>query len=316
MTVRRFNRFRASYLISAFLAGLWAFSWGGPGNSSGVARAGSLTWTEPLTGMEFVRVEGGCGPFTCGDGPGAGSEKHAPPGNEVCVDGFWLGKTEVTRAQFEVFVKSTGYRTDAERDGYSWVYTGEWSRRPGVDWRNPGFEQDGRSPVLHVSWNDAREMAAWLSKESKGAFRLPSEAEWEYACKAGAKDEGRSATDEPICSRANIADLAAARVYPAWKTVNCEDGFVYTAPVGSFRPNGFGLYDMLGNVWEWCEDVCGQSDRSRPEKRQEVKPGSGNVRIIRGGSWYSGSAACSMREVLQSGSRRSSDIGFRLFRAE
>ena len=295
--------------LPVFLAVVAA--WAAASCAAAPSETGQRAWTEPRTGIEFVWIPGGCFQFAC--------EADASSAREVCTGGFWLGRFEVTVAQFDSFARSSGYRTESEKEGFSWAYTGEWSKKAGIAWRNAGFEQVEKSPVVHVSWNDAQAMAKWLSDGDKGAFRLPSEAEWEYACRlgmrsAGGDKDGESAPQD-ICRSANVADKTAALKFPAWKTADCEDGHVYTAPVGSFAPNGLGIYDLLGNVWEWCADVCGQGGGSGTGDAAP-RAVSGHSRAIRGGSWYTPGASCSTREVLQSESRRSSDIGFRLLRTE
>jgi len=275
------------------------------------------TWTEPLTGMEFVWVPDGC--FMMGSPPEA-EERSADeiPSHEVCLDGFWMGRTEVTREQFRRFVRETGYRTSAEQEGFSWVYGNRWERRRSRHWRNPGFEQDDSHPLVHVSWKDARAMARWLTEESKGRFALPTEAQWEYACRAGTRTSRFWGDDvDQACEYANLADKTARETYPAWVAHPCRDGFVHTAPAGRFAPNPFGLQDMLGNVWEWCEDGY-RSDLYRqrePGVENPSNPVEGSGRVIRGGSWYSRPpfARCAGRDSLQS-DRRGSDVGFRLVR--
>lgn len=286
--------------------------------SAGPARAAKhKTWREPLTGMEFVWVPGGC--YEMGS-PLTEKGRHANEGlpHKVCVNGFWIGKYEVTVGQFGAFVKATGYRTDAEKQGFSWIYDGKWIKKPGYTWRKPGFYQNNRHPVVNVSWNDAEAMAKWLTKHSKGHFVLPSEAQWEYACRGGTQT-ARFWGNNPAqaCTYANVADLSAAKVFPAWTVHDCRDGYVYTAPVGSFQPNPFGLYDMIGNVWEWCADSY-QSGEAYSEHHPDnplYRNGS-TSHVIRGGSWLSPpqNARCAARDHLQFADRRSYDLGFRLIR--
>lgn len=274
------------------------------------------TWIEPVTGMQFVWIPGGC--YRMGSPPGEeGRDPDEGPVHEVCVDGFWMGRYEVSRAQFQIFTEASGYVTEAEKDGYSWVYTGRWETRSGFSWRRVGFEQDERHPVVHVSWNDAAAMAEWLSRESRGSFRLPTEAEWEWACRAGT-DTSRHWGDDlgEACRYANAADRTAAAVFPAWTIHPCSDGFVHTAPVGRLHPNGFGLYDMLGNVWEWCRDVYDPEAYAEHSRENPVVTDRAPARVTRGGSWYSRPqfVRCAGRDHLSSPQRRSNDQGFRLVR--
>lgn len=271
-------------------------------------------WRDPLTGMEFVWVPGGC--FTMGSSLSEQDrDSDEGPVHEVCVDAFWMGKYEVTRGEFQKFVNSDGYKTDAEEEGFSWVYTGRWERRQGYNWHEVGFDQDDRHPVVNVSWKDANAMADWLSRHSRGEFRLPTEAEWEYACRAGTTAV-RYWGDNPdeACTYANVADRDTLTEFPAWTVHNCKDGFIYTAPVGTFKPNDFGLYDMLGNVWEWCEDVYNVRAYSEHSNKNPVYKADAPDRVIRGGSWYSRPEVvrCASRDNLHLPTRRGYDVGFRL----
>ena len=177
---------------------------------------------------------------------------------------FYLGVCPVTRGQFRQFVKETGFRTDAERSdpilgtgaldwggqGGRFEWHGDWS------WRKTGFVQTDDHPVVNVSWNDAIAFCKWLSRKDFSAYRLPTEAQWEYACRAGTTTR-YSFGDDPsrLVEFANVADATARKAIPRWKfAVTGSDGYVFTSPVGQFRPNAFGLYDMHGNVAQWCMD--------------------------------------------------------------
>jgi formylglycine-generating enzyme required for sulfatase activity len=289
------------------------------------------TWTDPVTGMEFVWVPGGC--YKMGQTEAekkklladAGKEKFekfyadASPSHEVCLDGFWMGKTEVTRGQFKKFVEATGYQTEAEKEGWSWglnLSSGKWEKIDGLNWRNPGFSQEDRHPVVCVSWNDAHKMLEWISQKGNGKFGLPSEAQWEYACRAGTKTM-RFWGDDPnkACSLANVADQTGKKTIN-WTSIHeCDDGYDYTSPVGSFQPNPFGLYDMLGNVWEWCEDVYIADIYGRSDKKNPIYTSGGSARVIRGGSWFSvpDYVRCAFRSRNDPAYRRF-NVGFRLLR--
>jgi formylglycine-generating enzyme required for sulfatase activity len=197
------------------------------------------------------------GNFMMGSGVGITQEQ---PVHSVRVDGFALAKTEVTVGQFRRFNHSTGYKTTAEQSGKCWALKAAgdgYEEQPGRYWDNPGFNQGENYPVACVSWDDAKAYVAWLSRETGQSYRLPSEAEWEYAARAGATGKWIWGDDENRnCLHANIADQTLKDRYPnkPGRTTNCLDGQVHTAPVGSFLPNGFGLVDMSGNVWEWTED--------------------------------------------------------------
>ncbi len=274
-------------------------------------------WIEPKTGMEFVKVPAGC--FTMGSPPGeTGRDTDEGPQHEVCLDGFWIGRFEVTVREFRIFVEKSGYKTEAEREGFSWIYTGSWEKRKGFSWRRPGFVQGDDYPVVNVSWNDAKKMAEWLSKETGRHFSLPTEAQWEYACRGGTTSSRFWGTDPGLaCKFANVADISAKSRFPAWQIHQCDDGFVFTAPVGSFKPNPYGLYDMLGNVWEWCEDtylVKGYCKFKRVTRDPLVKKNGIPDIVIRGGSWYSRPryVRCASRDHLHDSHRRGNDVGFRL----
>ena len=177
---------------------------------------------------------------------------------------FYLGTYHVTRGQFRQFVKDSGYKTDAEKGdnpgAYGWdPEKKEFGFNKKYSWRNAGFEQTDEHPVVNVSWNDAVAFCKWLSKKEDKTYRLPSEAEWEYACRAGTTTRYYSGDDpETLATVGNVADAAAKAQFPDWKwTIKANDGYVFTSPVGKFKPNAFGLYDMHGNAWQWCADWYG-----------------------------------------------------------
>ncbi|MCA9056442.1 MAG: SUMF1/EgtB/PvdO family nonheme iron enzyme, partial [Planctomycetaceae bacterium] len=176
---------------------------------------------------------------------------------------FYLGTYEVTKAEFAKFVAATGYKTEPERDGeggYGWNGTTEKfeGRKPQYTWKSWGGNPSDHSPVVNVTWNDATAFCEWLSKEEGTTYRLPTEAEWEYACRAGTTSLWSHGDDpEGLALVGNIWDAAAKRKfqkYPQDIGIRADDGWEFTAPVGRFRANNFGLYDMHGNVWEWCGD--------------------------------------------------------------
>src|SRR5262245_990028 len=200
--------------------------------------------------------------------------------------------------------KATGFQTAAETDGKGasgydaaargFVYN---SRR--YSWRDPGYGQDDRHPVVNVTWQDAQAFCAWLSRKEQRRYRLPREAEWEYACRAGTT--ARFLTGEAPESLKSLANLADQSLAKRWDTSTVskyglnpkgitfqpwDDGHAFTAPVGSFQPNGLGLYDMLGNVGELCSDWY-QSDyyRESPalDPKGPLKQRAGHV--VRGGTF-------------------------------
>lgn len=205
---------------------------------------------------------------------------------------FYLGTYQVTRGQFRKFVAETTYKTDAEKDcGWGWDQD-EKRVRPSdkYSWRNVGFEQTDEHPVVNVSWNDAVAFCKWLSQKEGKKYRLPTEAEWEYACRAGTRTRYSSGDDpEALVKVGNVADAAKkARAPDAGWTIKASDGYVFTSPVGSFKPNAFGLYDMHGNAWQWCADLYGEGYYAKSPVNDPTGPGSGDDHVLRGGSWYFG----------------------------
>lgn len=244
---------------------------------------------------------------------------------------FYLGQHEVTVAQFRRFVEASGYRPEAEADGtggygYNRAYDPDKSARgdafegrdPVYSWRNPGFAQGDDHPVVNVTWNDALAMSRWLGEKEGVKYRLPTEAEWEYAARAGTKTRYYSGNDvKTLLKVANLFDADAKKNWQKWEVYTLEghDGFEFTAPVGSFAPNAFGLYDIHGNVWEWCADWYDENYYSRSPLNDPAGPESGNVRVRRGGSWHTWSLYVrSSYRNWNSPSTRYTLVGIRLLR--
>ncbi|MDP2241353.1 MAG: formylglycine-generating enzyme family protein [Burkholderiales bacterium] len=210
---------------------------------------------------------------------------RSQPSHAVDVKRFSAGKFEITRGQFQVFAEATGRSNDG---CFVWVGAG-FELDPAKDWRNPGFIQDDSHPVVCVSWNDASAYAKWLSRKTGKNYRLLTEAEWEYAARAGtatARFWGESGNMS--CDHANGADLAAELQVPGainWAAARCDDRYAYTAPVGSYRANSFGLHDMLGNVGEWTQDCWNGDYRGAPTDGSAWAAGDCSQRAVRGGSW-------------------------------
>ena len=264
------------------------------GAAEAASRPGEV-WIEPVTGMEFVWISGGCYEMGCVSlSNECWSDEY--PVHEVCVDGFWIGRYEVTNAQYKQY--EGGHDTGVE----------------GVVSLN-GADQ----PVGSVDWSDAKAFAAWLEDENGNRydFRLPTEAEWEYACRAGTKTSRFwGSNPDDACEYANAYDQTAC--YPScWikDHHNCTDEHKAASKVGSFRPNGFGLYDMLGNVWEWCEDKWASDAYSIHERNNPVIRSGESSRVCRGGSWVHPphTVRCAYREFFFSNDRYT-DLGFRLVR--
>ena len=239
-----------------------------------------------LTG-EMVSIPGGT--FRMGDLSGDGDDDEKPV-HSVTVPAFKLGKYEVTVGQFRRFVEATGYRTDAERnaDGNEGCYsdTGNgWGWTSGSSWRNPGFSVGDDQPVVCVSWNDAQAFIEWLTAQTGEAFRLPTEAEWEYAARAGSSTKYHYGDGESqLCRYANHADTSTDF---DWRNKSCSDGVgKRTAAVGRYQPIAFGLYDVHGNVWEWVQDCKSETYRGAPTNGRAWTSGDCSRRVARGGAWF------------------------------
>lgn len=241
----------------------------------------------------MVIVRGGA--FQMGDMSDEPNPDEQPVHQVTIEHTFALSRTEVTVQQFSVFVAATGYETDAERNlggkgcvSEAHAGQGDWGWVEGRSWRDPGYEQSGEHPVVCVSWNDATEYASWLSGQTGHAYRLPTEAEWEYAARAGTLSR-TSAGDEDatLCRVANIGDMTLERAYGRSPESGCDDGYARTAPVASFEANPFGLFDMHGNAWEWVAD-CWHDDYqgARADGGAWLKGGDCTRRVLRSGSWF------------------------------
>jgi formylglycine-generating enzyme required for sulfatase activity len=188
----------------------------------------------------------------------------------------------VTRDEYAAFVAATG----RDVPGCD-IYDGAWKHDPNGSWKNPGFAQTGAHPVTCVSWNDAQAYASWLSSKAGHKYRLPSASEWEYAARAGSETALPWGAAADTCANANVADQSAAQQFPGWTVFGCSDGWVYTAPTGSFKANKFALNDMLGNVFQWTQD-CWKADYvGAPIDGSAREDGNCAQRELRGGSWFS-----------------------------
>jgi len=223
------------------------------------------------------------GRFKQGSAPAENGFASAKPQHWVVIGrSFAMSTNAVTVDEFHEFITASG----RDMQGCD-TYDGEWKHRPKNNWKNPGFTQAGTHPVTCASWNDAEAYARWLTTETKHRYRLPSASEWEYAARAGVEAaQPWSADGSSACANANLADGSAAHRYPGWTVFGCDDGYVYTAPVGSFKANSFGLNDMLGNVLQWTED-CWRPDYSgAPIDGSARTDGNCSERELRGGSWF------------------------------
>lgn len=256
---------------------------------------------------------------------------EAPVHKVLITRPFYLARHEVTVGQFRWFVEASGYQPESEADGtggygYNPAYDPEKSERgdafegrnPKYSWRNPGFKQGDDHPVVNVTWNDAVAMSRWLSEKEGKTYRLPTEAEWEYAARAGTRTRYHSGNDpQSLLKVANIFAAETTKSWPKWKDYALAgyDGFEFTAPVGSFAPNALGLYDMHGNAWEWCADWYGEDYYAQSLGRDPLGPASGRVRVRRGGSWHTWSFyARSSYRNWNSPETRYTLVGMRLLR--
>jgi formylglycine-generating enzyme required for sulfatase activity/serine/threonine protein kinase len=263
--------------------------------------------TSRATGMVLVHI--GPGEFDMGSGDDdKGAESHEKPRHHIRITkSYYLGKYEVTRGQFRRFVDDTGYKTEGERDGTGAEGWNEnktkWVKDPKCTWLHPGFEQTDEHPVVDVSWNDAAAFCAWLSKKEGGSYRLPTEAEWEYACRAGSTTR-YSFGDDP----GTLGDFA-------WFVGNAD---YKTHPVGQKKANGFGLYDMIGNVWEWSSDRHARDYYQRSPADDPQGPSDENLsnRVRRGGGWAYDPRYCrSTVRFYSAPACRDFNLGFRVVRA-
>ena len=208
--------------------------------------------------------------------------------HKVRLSNFSMSKYAVSVAEFKRFVEASGYRTDAEKAGFSFIFSnGEEKKADGVNWHcgvsgsvRPQSEEN--HPVLHVSWNDAVAYCKWLSAKTGKHFRLPTEAEREYACRAGSRTAFNTGTNLTV-QQANFVDDQRQ-----WRSG--------TVPVDSFAPNAWGLYNMHGNVWEWCSDWYGgtyyDDCKSKGTVINPAGPATGSIRVLRGGGWGSSAGYC------------------------
>jgi sulfatase modifying factor 1 len=267
-------------------------------------------------GMSFVRIPAGS--FAMGanetvesfarDFPGyeagrlAGLADEGPVHTVLISRAFDLGQHEVTVGQFRAFLKASGHVPGSIADGtggygFNAAYDPATTvrrdafqgRDPRYSWQNPGFAQTDDHPVVNVTWNDAVAMAQWLSRKEGRVYRLPTEAEWEYACRAGTRTRYHSG-DAPVslAKVANTFDLDSAVNWSRWSSnaLPVHDGYAFTSPVGRFQPNAWGVYDMHGNAWEWTADWHGDTYYAESPAVDPKGPPDGEVRVRRGGSWH------------------------------
>jgi formylglycine-generating enzyme required for sulfatase activity len=306
-------------LAALALLALWGLLHGPGGGSPGGERTGSAKAEGPAftnsVGMLLVRIPPG--KFLMGSPAGVPNRQADEEVHAVEISRpFYLGAHEVTVGQFRRFAEDTGYRTEAEEDGKGWGFdaaAGQLRADPTYSWKDPGWDQTERHPVTNVTLRDAHAFCTWLGRQEGLAYRLPTEAEWEYACRAGTKGPWYSGDDETsLQGSANTADASLRKRLPTVSRADpWDDGQPFTAPVGQFRANGFGLYDMLGNVWEWCEDRYGRYD---PLVLKDPRgPAEGDRWVRRGGSWSDPAVTCRAAFRAQGAAGdRFCNLGFRV----
>ena len=253
------------------------------------------TWTEPITGMEFVWIEGGC--FQMGSPPEGHSADEGPV-HKVCVDGFQIGKYEVTNAEYVRFLNQVKKRGTTGRPWFETEQEDGDSKIQGEIGRfiiKPGYEQH---PVNNVSWYGAVAYADWLGQHAGKKFRFPNEAEWEYAARGGVDSRGF------IYAGSNQLEQVG------WYNGNSKS---MTHQVGQLAANELGLHDMSGNLWEWCADWYDSKYYAERVRDNPQGPAEGSARVVRGGGYFRGSLGCrSVRRSRYRPEGRNGGLGFRL----
>jgi formylglycine-generating enzyme required for sulfatase activity len=238
------------------------------------------------------------GTFLMGTGPTelGRSESEGPQHSVTIARAFAAGKFEVTFDQFRAFVKDANHAVPQACSDFDPAKNAPIGNI-GSFWF-PGFMQQGDHPAVCVSWKDAKAYVEWLSMRLARDYRLLSEAEWEYAARAGSQTRYHFGEDEKrLCEFGNVADIAEPSKLGARPLVDCRDGYLRTAPVGKYAPNAFGLHDTIGNVWEWVEDCGGGDYAGAPSNGSASKVGACATRVSRGGGW--GSVALNVRSATR-----------------
>jgi formylglycine-generating enzyme required for sulfatase activity len=215
---------------------------------------------------------------------------EGPQRKVVIAKPFLMGRYEVTVAEFAEFVREQGQIVEGAGCSSYDYRSMEFRPEAGRSWKNPPvFAQQGNHPVVCVSWFDAKSYVAWLSRKTGKRYRLPSEAEWEYAARANVTDVWQwGANPRDACALANVSDEASRRRTEfGWEFHRCDDTYPFTAPVGSLQANAFRLHDMIGNVWEWVEDCYVRGYDNAPTDGSARLSGNCSERILRGASWLS-----------------------------
>lgn len=270
-------------------------------------------------GPAMVVIKSGCARLGS-DSSELGRDEDEVEHEECLSRKFAMGKFELTVGEFQRFIDASGYTTDAELDRvrgcFAWSFDdNKWAWRAGMTWRDPGFAPTADMPLVCASWNDVTAFALWLSAQTGQSYRLPTETEWEYAARAG-NSESRfwGSNAHEACRFANVLDTTRGpRGRSASDEHACRDGFVSIAPVGRFRENGFGLRDMLGNVWEWTCSAYQVRRLQGGDACVLAAPAPDTPRVLRGGSWnYGPSRVRSANRNFAKPDTRFFDVGFRV----
>ena len=291
--------------------------------AASLALAGTALGLEPgepfrdcMDCPEMVAIPAGS--FTMGS-PAAVTEREGIPDKRATRERprhrvgfarpFAVGKYEVTRGQYAAFVRAADHGGGG---GCKYWVGDHFEFDKTKSWRDPGYPQTDRDPVTCVNWHDAKAYVAWLSAKTGKAYRLPSEAEWEYMARGGtdtARFWGHSAGR--ACGYGNVHDRTGARAngFPSMVPHKCDDRHANTAPAGSFWANGFGVHDTAGNVWEWVEDCWHKTYAGAPSDGSAWTGGGRcGQRVLRGGSWIS------IARFVRSANRSKIDTGLRIYR--
>ena len=258
----------------------------------------------------MVKLPGGSFLMGTDDDVGFPADGEGPV-REVTLEPFYIGQTAVTNRQFSSFIRDTGYTTEAEEYGWSFVFfsflseesvrmaqqvvaqTPWWIPVEGASWRHPegpGSTIRGRMehPVIHISWNDAQAYCEWAGK------RLPTEAEWEYAARGGLEQKRYPWGDQLIPNGEHRCNIWQGS-FPDHNTQ--DDGYVGPAPVRTYKPNGFQLFEVSGNVWEWCADWFSPDYHIDGPRENPTGPPEGSARVMRGGSYLCHDSYCNRYRV-------------------
>lgn len=255
--------------------------------------------------------------------PSSGLMDEYPQHRVKITKPFLLGKYEVTLGQFRLFVSETGYQTEAEKDGlggwgYNPISKKTEGRRLQFNWKNTGYPQTEQYPVVNVSYNDAQAYIAWISQKEGKHYRLPTEAEWEYANRAGSSFYyANSNNPDDVPNFARAIDLSRHKVFKHVQEIEIDpdDSTAFPVPVGSYAANAWGLHDMHGNAWEWVHDWYDEDYYGKSPVEDPQGPASGVTRMRRGGGWNSFPVwlRSSFRNTSPPGTR-CSNLGFRVAR--